>query len=729
MFDSLRGADGYHPLRVLLYGFMNRRLITHPGTGLCLGAGRPARSAIARRWTGPFLAALCLLSLTVFASCRSGERSPGEAQATLRPVNVVLVTIDTLRSDHLHCYGYEDVKTPTLDALAKRGVLFEQAVAQAPLTAPSHASIFTGEYPTRNQVRDTGGFILPSSSITLATILRQHGWDTAAFIGSAVLKRQFGFNLGFEHYDDKMPKPGRGDEYLEEPARPGKIVIDHAIQWVDSEAKKPFFLWVHLYDPHMPYTPPSPFREQYKDHPYDGEIAYVDQQLGRLFDVLDKKAPKNTIIAVLSDHGESLGQHGEYTHGVFLYDSTLRIAFIMAGPGVPAGMRIKRQVRSIDFLPTVLDLMGGKALASPRVQGTTLVPAFSGNPIDTGTSYEETLYPRINMGWSELRGIRTNQWMYIRAPKSELYDLAQDPGEKTNVIQQHPLQAERLNSILNGVISAEGHGSTEKVKLGLMKPQTEQELFSLGYLSAYSPKTFDLTGKGIDPKDCTNILKLLFEAENPLSNTSDARRLELERQALAEDPTNPQIYYLLGGRYDKAHQINEEMNLYRTAVRKGIDSGLLHSRMADLLIRQGKTDQAIAEYEKAIQVNPSDTGSLANLATAYLNTGRLDDAEADFKRILVTNPENATAQNGLGMVAIHRQNFQAARGYFERAVQLDPNLPEAQVNLGLIYEKSGDLDQARKCFETFLATAPPSQYASVIPKVRQELAALQQKKP
>ncbi|HKT10526.1 MAG TPA: tetratricopeptide repeat protein [Terriglobia bacterium] len=677
----------------------------------------------------PLFAGFCLLSLLAFTSCNSGNKTPGGAQATLKPLNVVLVTIDTLRSDHVHCYGYQGVKTPTLDALANRGVLFEQAVAQAPLTAPSHASIFTGEYPTRHHVRDTGGFILPSSSRTLATILQKHGWDSAAFIGSSVLKREFGFNLGFDHYDDKMPRPGHGDQYLEEPSRPAGIVIDHAIDWLNAQSGKPFFLWVHLYDPHMPYTPPPPFSEEYKTHPYDGEIAYADQQLGRLIDVLDKKAPGNTIIAVLSDHGESLGQHGEYTHGIFLYDSTLRIVFIMAGPGIPAGMRIKRQVREIDFLPTMLGLMGGKTLVPQQVQGTTLVPAFFGNPVDTGTSYEETLYPRINMGWSELRGVRTDHWMYIRAPKSELYDLSTDPGETTNEIQKDPLQAERLDAFLNGVISAEGGGTTEKVKLGLMKPQTEQELTSLGYLSGYSPRSFDLTGHGIDPKDRTNVLKLLFEAENPLSITSDARRLQLERQAQAEDPTNPQIYYLLGGRYDKAHQYKEEMSLYRTAVSKGIESGLLHSRIADLLVREGRSNEAIPEFEKAVQDNPSDTGSLANLATAYMEKGKLDEAELDFKRILVTNPDNATAQNGLGLISIQHRDFQGARKYFERAVQLDPNLMEAQVNLGLIYEKSGDLEGARKCFETFLAKASPSQYATVIPKVRQELAALRQKKP
>src|SRR5438477_584597 len=222
--------------------------------------------------------------------------------------DIYLVTIDTLRSDHVHCYGYERVQTPTLDSLARRGVLFEQAVAQTPLTPPSHASIFTGQYPTAHHVRNTGGFILPSSSRPLAKILQEQGWDTAAFIGSAVLKKIFGFNLGFAVYDDQMPKPGPKDEFREDPERRAGVVVDRAIHWLNAQSGKPFFLWVHLYDPHLPYDPPSPFRERYKDHPYDGEIAYTDRQLGRLIDVIGKKVPQNTIIAVLSDHGESLGE-------------------------------------------------------------------------------------------------------------------------------------------------------------------------------------------------------------------------------------------------------------------------------------------------------------------------------------------------------------------------------------------------------------------------------------
>src|SRR5690348_8422099 len=389
---------------------MERRLIISLGAGLRFKAGsRHGESS----WRIAFLCAgFCLSSLLLFTSCNPSHQTQSEAQAKLRPLNVVVVTIDTLRPDHLHCYGHHDIKTPTLDALAERGVLFEQAVAQAPLTLPSHASIFTGEYPTRHQVRDTGGFVLPASSITLAKILQQHGWDTAAFVGSAVLKKNFGFNLGFGVYDDQMPKPGPSQQFLEDPERRAGVVVDHAIHWLNSQSGKPFFLWLHVYDPHLPYDPPSPFREQYRAHPYDGEIAYVDQQLGRLMDVLGKKDPRNTIIAVLSDHGESLGEHGEYTHGVFVYDSTLRIAFMMSGPGIPAGMRIKQQVRSIDFLPTLLELMGGKA--PDRVQGTSLAPAVSRKLVSTGVSYAETIYLNHNIRFAQRRSIRTHHWKFIR---------------------------------------------------------------------------------------------------------------------------------------------------------------------------------------------------------------------------------------------------------------------------------------------------------------------------
>ena len=231
---------------------------------------------------------------------------------------------------------------------------------------------------------------------------------------------------GIRVYDDEMPT-SKGGSAQEEPERRAGEVVDRAVKWLDTQSGKPFFLWVHVYDPHIPYDPPEPFREKYRDRPYDGEIAYTDQQLGRLFDAVARKSPpEKTLIAVLSDHGESFSEHGEYTHGVFLYDSTLRIAFLMAGGGIPAGVRVKQQARTIDLLPTVLELIGIKA---PQVQGTSLAPAFRGKEIPTAYAYAETLFPKFNMGWAELRAMRTNRWKYVRAPKPELYDLAQDPAE------------------------------------------------------------------------------------------------------------------------------------------------------------------------------------------------------------------------------------------------------------------------------------------------------------
>jgi choline-sulfatase len=662
----------------------------------------------------------CGLALGGLISCKQpGTTATRSPAVSLRPLNLVVVTIDTLRPDHVRCYGDSKAETPTIDSIAASGVLFENAVTQTPLTPPSHASIFTGLYPTVHHVRDTGGFILQPSSLTLATILQRQGWNTAAFISSAVLKKTFGFNQGFSVYDDQMPRPGNSRDFLDDPERRAGDTVDRAVRWLEAQSNKPYFLWVHLYDPHMPYQPPSPFKEKYKDRPYDGEIAYADRELGRLFEVVHKKSPaEKTIVALLSDHGESLGEHGEYSHGVFLYDATLRIAFLISGPGVPSGIRVTQQARTIDFLPTVLELMGGKA--SPAVQGASLVSTFTGHDAPTSLSYAETLYPKINYGWAELRAIRTNHWKYVRAPKPELYDLLKDPAERNNIIQSNAVEVQKFEAKLKAVI---GNDGSEKVETSSLGPRTLDQLKSLGYLSGFSAPTYNLTGQGADPKDRVGVLKLLAMAEDPLAHTPDSRRIALLQQALKEDPANPNLFYLLGGKYEKARRYQDALNLYHAAVEKGIGNGRLHSRIADLLLRSGKKDEAIPEYEKAAQLNPADTASQTNLAVAYLEKGRVPDAERVFKSVITTDPTSAAAYNGLGLIAIQKQDA-TARGYFEKAVQLDPDLIEAQLNLGIIYRTAGESAKARTCFETFLAKASSAEYGEVIPKVRNALAEL-----
>jgi len=626
-------------------------------------------------------------------------------------MNLLLVTIDTLRADRLGCYGYSGAATPNIDKIARQGVLFENAVAQAPITAPSHASMMTGLYPNVHKVRNTGGFVLPPSATTLAKILQEQGWDTAAFIGSSVLKRRFGLSQGFAVYDDEMPTRATGSAQ-EEPERRAGEVVDRAIQWLDTQSGKPFFLWVHVYDPHIPYDPPAPFVEKYRDRPYDGEIAYADQQLGRLFEAIARKSqPVNTLTAVLSDHGESFAEHGEYTHGVFLYDVTLRVAFLMAGGGIPAGLRVKQQARTIDLLPTVLELMGGRT--PPGVQGTSLAPTFSGKEVPTTFSYAETLFPKLNMGWAELRAMRTNHWKYIRAPKPELYDLVQDPAETTNVIASHPSEVQELEATL----TAAG-GSTEKVAPSAMDPRTLQQLKSLGYLGGSSTQATELTGKGTDPKDRLEVLRLLHLAVH--SGAPLAGRLSMLRQALAEDPSNPNLYNNLGNLYAEAGRQPEAMKLYREALAKGVRAAWLYSRLGNLCLRQGNKTEAIAFLETAARLNPSDYESQENLAVAYREAGRSDDSERVLNAILKSGEEYAPAYNELGMTVFQKGDVAAAQGYFEKAARLDPTY---QLNLGRFYKMAGDNPRARAAFEAFLAArSSNAEYRQMIPQVRKELA-------
>jgi choline-sulfatase len=668
----------------------------------------------------------CVAALTSLASCRSPVK-PAQTQQEVatppRATNIVLVTIDTLRADRLGSYGYSKGQTPNLDHFARNGVLFENAVTPTPLTAPSHASIFTGLYPTAHKVRDTGGFILQPSLDTLARILQREGWDTAAFVGSSVLKKHFGFSQGFAVYDDEMPKPDARKIATDFAERRAGDVVNRAIAWLGRESGKQFFLWVHVFDPHFPYEPPAPYREKFRGSPYDGEVAYTDQELGRLFASVSKKsAPENTLIAVLADHGESLGDHGEYSHGVFLYDSTLRIPFLLAGAGVPAGVRVKQQARTIDLLPTLLELAGQKPPLG--VQGASLTPSFTGKQDLASWSYLESFYPKLNLGWAELRGIRTNKWKYVRAPKPELYDLTQDPTETTNVIESHPKQVQQLEARLKSVAGIDGQ-SGEKVETTMLDQRTLQQLKSLGYLGGSSAREYALTGQGIDPKDGVDVLKWLNLALTADSLSSSSRRAGVLEKALAADPSNPTVIYYLGEQYGKTGRQSQAVKLYQDAIRNGLQNAWLFSRLGYLYLQQGDKPNAIAAYEKAAQLNPSDVESVNDLGMAYLELGKLDDAERAFKWSLATDAKYALAYNGLGLVAIQKQDLATARKYFESAGQLDPDLLEAQLNLGRIYKIKGDNARARACFEVFLAKASPAEYGPVIKKLKEELATMQ----
>jgi len=647
------------------------------------------------------------------------DAQKSKSAASWKPFNIVVVTIDTLRPDHLGCYGYTKIRTPNLDKLAEKGTLFENAVSQVPMTPPSHASMFTGTYPVVHQVRNVAGFSLDPLHRTLAKMLQERGWQTAAFVGAAVLTRTTGLHQGFQTYNDKMDDPELGTESPQ--LRAGRV-IDRALEWLKKQSQQsPFFMWVHVYDPHAPYEPPLPFKDQYAKAPYDGEIAYVDRELGRLFTALETMFPQDkTLLAVLADHGEGLSEHGEHAHGVFLYDSTLRIPWILSGPGVASGKRVRDQVRTIDLLPTLVNLLGGEIPS--ECQGTTLLPAPSGQKVNSASSYAESLMPKIDMGWAELRAMRTPKWKYVRAPRPELYDLEKDPHELVNVIQQYPGEAEKLESQLRDLTST-GTGKPEEIQSKTITAETERQLRSLGYVSAGSHRRLVLTGEGTDPKDRTHILQLLEEASTRQKKTPPAQRIRLLEQALKEDPTNSTVYLVLGTGYDMNRREKEALALYRLGIERQVGSASkLYARIANICARQGLVDAAIQAYELSLESDPTSIEPQEELAVAYLLRGRMAEAERILKGILVLNEANAKAHNSLGWIALKKKEMPLAREHLEKALQLDSDLIDAYINLGMLYKETGDLERARSSFETFLSKASKADYRSSIRNVQRELA-------
>jgi choline-sulfatase len=664
---------------------------------------------------------LVIIASVVVCGCRQTKKEEKRAEAW-RPLNVVLVTIDTLRADRVGCYGYAKAESPHLDDLAKRGVLFENAVAQVPLTPPSHASMLTGVYPTVHQVRDVGGFTLSASHPTLAKILAGKGWSTAAFVGSAVLKKTVGLHQGFQVYDDRIPEPDLDSAVRGHADRPAGVVVDLAIQWLTRQDKtRPIFLWVHLYDPHAPYSPPPPFRENFRQRPYDGEIAYTDSQVGRLLKTVeDGGLMPNTIVSILADHGESLGEHGEFSHGVFLYESTVRIPWIMAGPGVPAAKRVRDQARTIDLLPTILGLIGGDV--PKECQGVSLAPAFSGQPVQTEHAYVEALFPKINMGWAELRAIRTNKWKYVQAPRPELYNLEKDPNEGENIIERHPEEANKLKVRLQELSG--GSESPEQVVVGKVDPQLEKQLRSLGYLSGGGAKRLVLTGTGIDPKDRVEILRLVEESIGPHSQQPSAQRLQLLRQAVREDSTNPMLYLVLGDGLEKHRLLDEALELYQTALKhQGTATSTMYTRIARIQGQRGRIAEAIGALQKAVELDPNDIKTLNKLAVSCLLVGRTAEAQGALEALLFLDPENAEAHNSLGWMALRAKDSATAIQHFEKSLAADPDFLEPYINLGMLYRQAGRLQDSRAAFEAFLARAPrQAKYRTSVPEVQKKLA-------
>lgn len=662
------------------------------------------------------------LTISAFISCRGWNTKTSSAEPQNR--NVLLITLDTTRADHLSCYGQGFARTPNLDALAARGVRFEDAIAQVPLTIPSHACIMTGSYPEVNGVRGMGGFVLSSTHPTIASVTHAAGFATAAFVGSSVLNRRFGFSDGFTAYDDNMGK-GIVEANLPGvfPERRAEVVTSHAIGWLKANGNKNYFLWCHYYDPHAPYEPPEPYRHLYVKDPYSGEIAYTDSQVGRLFDYLKaQNLLDRTLVVVTADHGESLGEHGEETHGVFLYDATVHVPLIIAGPGIPAGKVLAEQVCSIDIMPTILaflHLSPGK-----EAQGVDLLPLIQkGQPLPTDTAYLETLYPLTYMGWSELRAVRTNQWKFILAPRPELYNLKDDPREASNVESHEPVIAARLDARIWSIIGQDKRN--EKLVSSPMNEQTREDLASLGYVSGGTPRVIQLGSKAPDPKDEIGVLKILGEVERLMNRKEFARSARLMAEGLKQNPTNPLGMIYLAASYEGMGNYMRAIQIYEKAVSMHVETDQIFSRLGRDYLRTNQLEKAVQAMQRATGLNPTDLDNLRNLGTADLQLGRLQEARKAFESITVQSGSYAPAFNGLGLVAIAQGDADAARVNFQKAIDADPSEAEPMLNLGLLYQKAGQKQQALHYYRMFLQKAPRNQYGNLFPKVREAIQQLQ----
>jgi choline-sulfatase len=649
-----------------------------------------------------------LLALACTVICGLAIAARGWAKSP----NVVLITVDTVRADHVGCYGDRQAHTPALDALARDGVLFRTVVTAVPLTLPSHCSILTGTNPTVHGVRDNLGYTLGGSPPTLATILKQRGYATAAFVGADVLDARRGLNRGFDVYSSPFRrKMGRDNPLvfnLQELQRRAEEVVHDALGWMSTRppgSKQPFFVWIHLYDPHTPYDPPPRFRAMVRD-PYDGEIAYADYAMGKFFEYLKQHDLYDpALIAVASDHGESFGEHGEYTHGFFIYDTTLLVPLIIKAPLsshiVPR--RVNTPVRTIDIAPTVLQFLG--LPAAPEMQGTGLLSLMMGKGTTGGTStaYAETYYPN-EFGWSVLRAIRNGRFKYIEAPKPELYELVDDPQEIHNLYQTKRPVALELKSQFQGLVARVT--PKEPPRRAAASPADVELLASLGYIGTSNPASEESPRQVLpDPKDELGTFKVLFSAMQMASRGQCERAIPLLARLSQEQP---QLFVshltlakceLATGQYQPAEMAldstirlrpdNLEALFYKgicefqegrladalsslQAVTKSLpDEPYVHFYLGLIYEQRSAAEQALAEYQKCSSLDPNFEVAVYKAGFLLAKSGRLADAIVDFKKVVALDPRNASAHHNLALAYAKSGNDAAAQPEFEAACRLD----------------------------------------------------------
>ncbi len=646
-------------------------------------------------------------AITVFVLLRPS--GPGGAVAS-RPIPsgkrpLLLVTFDTTRADHLSPWGADPALTPNLQQLADNGIVFDHAYSVAPITLPAHTSILTGQYPFEHGVRNNGLQYVPQDVTTLAEHLGREGFRTGAFVSAAVLDGRYDLDQGFEVYDDDL-STGRDRTPRAVADRPAEAVVDSAHAWLDTlEEDENFFLWVHFYDPHAPYSPPAPYRDQYRERLYDGEIAYMDAQMGRLFrhPMLDIGNPKTgALTMVIGDHGESLGEHGERTHALLAYDSTLHVPWIMRVPGGPAGVRVADPVSQVDLMPTVLDLL--EVRSETAVSGRSLAPLIEGaSAVNPPAYYSETYLPYYTYGWAKLRALRRGSWKYIDAPKPELYNLRKDPRELTNVHASQPGKAHDLKRDLDALLSQVEDPEAEATIV--LDSEAAEQLRSLGYLSVGSRSRDDggSNRDAPDPKDLVDLHVALEQGRALLDNSFFEQAEQQFRTVLRRDPNNLAGLIDLITAVERQGEVDEAVSLTERALELDPDYDRLYMILARLEVLRGEPGKALELVDVALGRDPKNPDGLAMKSGLLMRLNRSQEAGAVLGLGLEDQPDhprlNALYARTVEMPA---GKLAEAEERLQLAAERDPFLALSWVLLGQVQERTGRSEAAIQSYRTGL---------------------------
>lgn len=613
--------------------------------------------------------------------------------AAADPPSVVLITLDTVRADRMGFLGSTRGLTPQLDALARQGVVFEHSYSQAPLTPVSHATILTGTYPRFHGVRDFGAR-LPDSLPYLAAIFRARGYRTAAFVSSIILDPQNGFAPGFERgfevYDAGFHRARRGEPRNGSIQRRGEETVAHALKWLQKNRQGPVFLWVHIWDAHDPYDPPSPFKERFASAPYDGCVAYVDTVVGKLLaGVRSAGLYENSLIAVMSDHGESLGEHDENTHGVFLYDSTIRVPLAIKFPkGRSAAERVSARANLADVAPTVLDAV--RVPIPAAMQGESLLPLIGAKEVPDRVSFAENEYPHRGFGWSALEAFRAENFLFVKAPQPELYDRVEDPDETKNLFEQNKLASVRMAIQLDRFGKRVGANAPETGATSL-DPQSVEKLRALGYMSSSSQ---DSSAKAQDPKLHIQVSNDLHDANLRIEEGRETTAIPLLERVVAEDPLIPHAQYFLGVAYKESHEYDKAILHLSKAIQLVPDSMMGQYEMALALYAKGDLQTAATHLEIVVAHSPDWADARFSLAAIYARSDRLPEALALLDSTLALDSEHYRAHLLRGRILSLQNHAADGLADLEKAVSLEPKSKEAHQFLADAYQQLGQNEKA-----------------------------------